>query len=252
MSLDVVDLREFYARPLGVVVRRILGHRIRARWRDVGGLSVFGLGYATPYLGALREESARLGALMPAAQGVTAWPEQGPALTALVEEDALPLPDASADRLLIVHSLETTESTRAMLREMWRVLAPGGRVLLVVPNRRSVWSQLDTTPFGQGRPYSRGQIARLLRDALFTPVEWVHALYVPPFNWPLLLRWAIAWERMGAILWPAFSGVILVEATKQVYAITPQHDLAKARRRLSPAGARAATARSYTREGRSS
>lgn len=241
MSLDVVDLREFYARPLGVVVRRILGHRIRARWRNVEGMSVFGLGYATPYLGVFRDEAIRVGALMPAAQGVTAWPEQGPKLTALVEEDELPLPDASVDRLLIVHSLEVSETTRAFLREMWRVLAPGGRVLLVVPNRRSVWSQLDTTPFGQGRPYSRGQLARLLRDALFTPTEWTHALHMPPFNWPILLRSAVAWERLGAILWPAFSGILLVEAMKQIYAVTPEREPA-ARRRLAPAPARAANA----------
>lgn len=250
MQHDVVGLRDFYSRPLGGIVRRLLTQRIRTRWRSARGRELVGLGFAVPYIGMFRDDAARLAALMPAHQGALVWPHSGNVLSVLVDEVMLPLPDSSVDLLLCVHCLEVAESTGAMLREIWRVLAPGGRVLLVVPNRRSIWSQLDTTPFGQGRPYSRGQIARLLRDALFTPVEWVHALYVPPFNWPLLLRWAIAWERMGAILWPAFSGVILVEATKQVYAITPQHDLAKARRRLSPAAARAATARSYPREGR--
>lgn len=243
MSVDVIDLQEFYARPLGCVVRRLLLHRIRARWRNVRGLAVFGLGFATPYLGAFREEAARVAALMPAAQGVTAWPESGASLTALVDDTELPLPDASVDRLLVVHSLETSEATSGMLREIWRVLAPGGRVLLVVPNRRGVWSQIDATPFGHGRPYSRGQLARLLRDSLFTPVDWAHALHMPPFNWPVLLRSAVAWERLGAILWPAFSGVILVEATKQIYAVTPQRGLEAVARRLRPAPIRTATAR---------
>lgn len=250
MSVDIIDLQEFYARPLGQVVRRLLAYRIRGRWRNVKGMNVFGLGYAAPYLGAFREEAARVGALMPAAQGVTAWPEHGPYEAALVEESALPLPDASADRLLAVHSLENTESAHAMLREIWRVLAPGGRVLLVVPNRRSVWSQIDTTPFGHGRPYSRGQLARLLRDALFTPVDWVHALYMPPFSWPVLLRSAVAWERMGAVLWPAFSGVIMVEAGKQIYAVTPQRGLGAVARRLRPAPVRTAAARVMQRQDR--
>src|SRR4051812_21670561 len=40
MSLDVVDLRNFYAQPLGIVARRFIGRGIRAHWRDVQGLRV--------------------------------------------------------------------------------------------------------------------------------------------------------------------------------------------------------------------
>ena len=39
MHLDVVDLRNFYTRPLGSVVRRFLGHRVRSRWRRVDGMT---------------------------------------------------------------------------------------------------------------------------------------------------------------------------------------------------------------------
>ena len=35
----------------------------------------------------------------------------------------------SADRILLVHMLEWSEKTRALLRELWRVLAPDGRLL---------------------------------------------------------------------------------------------------------------------------
>lgn len=220
MQQDVIDLREFYARPLGGVVRHLITYRMRSLWRNVTGLSVFGLGYATPYLTVFRGEAARVGALMPAAQGVIAWPEGAPRLTALVDGDDLPLPDASVDRLFAVHSIEHAGSVRDVLREAWRVLSPEGRLLLVVPNRTGVWSQLDTTPFGHGQPYSRGQLTRLLREALLSPTEWYHTLYMPPFSWQILLRSAIAWERVGTVLWPVFSGVIVVEATKQIYAAT--------------------------------
>ena len=37
MSLDVVDLRDFYGRPLGSAVRRLLTRSIRARWRNLQG-----------------------------------------------------------------------------------------------------------------------------------------------------------------------------------------------------------------------
>ena len=116
----------------------------------------------------------------------------------------LPLPDASVDQLLCVHCLEVAERAGPLLREMWRVLAPEGRLLLIVPNRRGLWARFDTTPFGHGRPYSRGQLERLLTDALFTPLEWTSALYMPPLDRQWLVRWATAFERIGARLWPGF------------------------------------------------
>lgn len=234
MHLDAIDLKEFYGAPLGHVVRRLLNARLRARWGDVKGARVFGLGFATPYLGGFRGEAASLGALMPAEQGVIPWPDGRANLTGLVEETALPLPDECADHVLLVHMLECASNTRALLRELWRVLAPQGRLSLIVPNRRGLWARVDTTPFGYGRPYSRSQLGRLLKEAMFLPEEWQYALYMPPFNWRVLLRWPVFWERLGLVLWPTFSGVILLEATKQVYGAVPVGERSKVRRRIVP------------------
>jgi SAM-dependent methyltransferase len=229
--MDVVDLRNFYAQQLGVVARRFVGRGIRARWKDTRALRVLGFGYATPYLGLFREEAERCLALMPAPQGVVRWPSSRPALAALVEEDELPLTDAAVDRVLLVHALEMSADPAELLREAWRVLAAGGRLLAVVPNRRGLWARMDTTPFGQGRPYSRSQIMQLLRDTWFTPTGWGEALYVPPVarNW--FLRSAVAWERTGATLSAPFAGVHIVEATKQVYRAIPAR---REKRRLVP------------------
>ena len=230
--MDVVDLRNFYAQRLGTVARRFIGRGIRARWGDTASLRVLGIGYATPYLGLFREEAERCLALMPAPQGVVRWPSSRPGLAALVEEDDWPLPDAAVDRVLLVHALENSTDPAGLLREVWRVLAGGGRLLAVVPNRRGLWARMDTTPFGQGRPYSRSQITQLLRDAWFTPTGWDEALYVPPISRNWFLRSAGAWERTGATLSAPFAGVHIVEATKQVYRAIPAH---RERTRLIPA-----------------
>jgi SAM-dependent methyltransferase len=235
MHLDAVDLKEFYACPLGLVVRRLLGTRLRARWSDLRSYRTFGLGFATPYLASFRQEAEPLGALMPARLGAILWPEQGEALSVLVEDTELPLIDEGADRILLVHMLEWSEKPLELLREVWRVLAPNGRLLLVVPNRRGLWARLDTTPFGYGSPFSRSQLTRLLKKAMFSPDHWEYALYVPPFNWPVMLKWPLFWERLGFVLWPTFSGVIVVEATKEVYAAIPARETSKVRgRRLVP------------------
>ena len=253
MHHDVADLRDFYAGPLGLVVRRLLAQRIRARWPEARGLTVMGLGFCTPYLGSYRSEAARIGALMPAAQGALVWPSlngaaaapddpgaaapgspapgsaPGPRaphardgiLSVLVDEAHLPLPDNSVDRLLVVHALEVADRVGPVLREMWRVLAPEGRLLMVVPNRRSIWARGDTTPFGQGRPYSRRQLDGLLSDALFEPIDWSHALYLPPVQKRFILKSALGLERLGSAIWPGFGGVIIVEARKTVAGALP-------------------------------
>ena len=235
MSLDVLELRGFYNGPLGGIVRRLLTQRIRARWRSAQGRQLMGLGVAVPYIGMFRGEAARLGALMPATQGALAWPASGNSHCVLVDEAMLPLPDASVDHLLCVHCLEVSERAAPLLREMWRVLAPEGRLLIVVPNRRGLWARFDTTPFGHGRPYSRGQLERLLTDALFTPTLWTSALYMPPMDRQWLVRWATVFERIGARLWPGFAGVIIVEARKELMGAVPAGKPVKGKAELAPA-----------------
>ena len=237
MHSDVVTLRDFYASPLGSAVRRLLSNRIRARWRSVAGMTVIGHGFAAPYLGQFRSEALRLGAVMPAEQGALAWPQTGPYQTVLVDEERLPLPDASVDRLLVVHSLEAAERTRPLLRELWRVLAPEGLLMAIVPNRRGVWARLDTTPFGSGQPFSRGQLEGLLRDSLFTPLGFSSALYMPPVDQRLMVRSSAAWERFGARLAPAFAGVILVEARKEMMATVGPGTAVRVQRKISIARA---------------
>lgn len=239
MHHDVADLRDFYAGPLGLVVRRLLAQRIRARWPEARGQTMMGLGFCTPYLGSYRSEAARIGALMPAAQGALVWPSlngviahadeassrppntRDGILSVLVDEAHLPLPDNSVDRLLAIHLIEVADRVGPVLRELWRVLAPEGRLLMVVPNRRSMWARGDTTPFGQGRPYSRRQLDRLLTDALFEAIDWSHALYLPPVQTRFVLKSALGLERLGTRLTPSFGGVIIVEARKTVAGALP-------------------------------
>lgn len=217
MSIDIVDLRSFYAGSLGQVARGLLLEAIRRRWSNLSGMALMGLGYATPYLGTFRGEASRTIAFMPAAQGVVNWPSSGLSSSALVDSDQLPLRDGAVDRIIVAHALETTHAPAELMAELWRVLSPGGRIIVIAPNRSGVWARLDTTPFGHGQPFSRGQIMNLMRAALFTPVHWGEALYVPPVRRWFLLKTARGWDRVGRTLALPFAGVHVVEATKQMF-----------------------------------
>src|SRR6266852_8359503 len=218
MASDVVDLRDFYRSVLGQVARRMIRRAIQRVWPDLRGMRLLGIGYATPFLSALSGGTERTMAMMPASLGVLRWPAEGANLVTLADEGELPFADYSIDRVLLVHALETSEEVGALLKEVWRVLAGGGRVLVVAPNRRGIWARLDRTPFGSGRPYTMSQLSQLLRDEQFTPIGSDSALYIPPATSRMMLRSAAAWERLGRRWFPTFAGVLLVEATKQIYA----------------------------------
>lgn len=217
MALDVVDLRSFYGSPIGETARRLVGRLVKERFGSCYGHSILGIGYATPFLDVYRDDAVRVLAFMPAEQGVVNWPSSGRSASALIDSSLLPLPDSCIDRVLLIHALENTEHPRDLLAEVWRVLTPGGRIVLVAPSRAGLWARLDTTPFGHGQPYSRSQLRDLLRETLFSPTHWSEALYVPPIGRSLFLRSAPFFERIGAQLALPGAGVLLVEASKQIY-----------------------------------
>lgn len=217
MNVDIVDLREFYNSTLGRLAEHSISMALAPLWPRLPDERLVGLGYTVPYLDRFRPDTERTFAFMPAGQGAVNWPVGELSATALVFEEELPLPDSSIDRLLMVHSLEFTENPRETLKEVWRVLAPGGRLVIVAPNRRGVWARMEHTPFGWGRPYSRRQLTTLLRETNFTPSASGEALFFPPSRVRTILGLRGSFERFGRTLWPAFSGVVLVEAQKRLY-----------------------------------
>ena len=220
MRTDILDLHRFYESRLGKTAAAFTSARITEAWGETKHLRVAGFGFTSPYLNALPSAERRLN-LAPASQGVIRWPQAdavnpAPNSAALISEAAWPLADASVDRLIVAHGLEEASDPRRLMREIWRVLAPDGKVIIVASHRRGLWSMLDTSPFAAGRPFSRRQLKALLEEATFTVLRSSGALFFPPINSPFLLRAARSWERAGARVWSGFSGVLLIEASKEL------------------------------------
>jgi SAM-dependent methyltransferase len=248
MRRDVLELRQFYASDLGRAARAMVERKLLEAWGDAHGLDLLALGYATPFVGPLREAARRVVAGMPAQQGVEVWPSHAPNLATLTPEDMLPFPNALFDRVLVVHGLEESPDPLGYLREVWRVLAPSGKAIITVASRNGLWANTEKTPFGHGRPYSRAQLGELLREADLEPSGWTRALYVPPVGW--MARWAEGFEQAGSRLWPGFAGLLLMEAVKQTFAVKPKGERVRiARPVLLPAPGVPAASRSAARRG---
>lgn len=230
MRESATQLEQFYASPLGGAARDMAARRLSALWPDLAGRNVLGYGYAWPYLSPYEAGTNRLVFAMPEGQGAIAHAGKRGVATVLTQGQALPFSDSSFDRVLAVHAIEEAETTAATLAELYRVLAPEGHIVIICANRAGMWARADSLPFGAGRPYSKRQLKAALSRAKFTPTIGSNALYIPPvkfFTKPSLLRGA---ERFGETVWPRFSGLVLVEAVKRLYAPSESGDPQKVAR----------------------
>lgn len=217
MRTDILEFHDFYRTPLGETARTYIAERLSEAWGQCERLDVAGFGYATPYLDGFSAARRRL-AFSPGAQGIIRWPSEGKNGASLINERAWPLPDASLDRILIVHGLEEAADPQRLLREVWRVLADDGRIIIIASHRRGLWSLIDSTPFAAGQPYLKRRLNALLEQSMFRAAAWSSALFFPPVKSRFLLRAARTWERAGARAWPGLGGVLMAEATKEMLA----------------------------------
>lgn len=215
MRRSIEELRTFYGEPAGALARRLLARRLEDAWGEATNCDVLGVGYATPWLDAF-VGARRVVAAMPGGQGVESWPAAGKNRTLLVDDRRLPFAAGTFDRVLLIHALEEADDAQGLMNEAVRTLSPAGRIILVAAARGGLWSRVETTPFGHGRPFTRHQLERLVRGAGLEPTAWSQTLYVPP--WRPLLALADGFEQVGKRVMPGAAGVILLEATRHAYA----------------------------------
>ncbi len=238
MHLDVQDLRNFYYRNLlGRAAQDSLRQRVMQLWPEAKGQTVVGFGFAVPLLRPYMEDARRVVALMPGPQGVMPWPSNQPNVSVLSEDTLWPLETGHVDKLILLHGLETSEQPSMLLEEAWRVLGPGGKMIVIVPNRAGLWSRRDATPFGFGRPYSSGQLEAQLKKHQFLPERHLGALYQFPSHRRVWMKSARLFERVGRMM-PGMmaGGAFVIEASKLVYPPKGKIERVPAKRKAVPQG----------------
>jgi ubiquinone/menaquinone biosynthesis C-methylase UbiE len=102
---------------------------------------------------------------------------------------ALPFPNRSFDAVVATDVIEHVEDDATALGEVFRVLRPGGFVLLTVPAFTSLWGLQDVVA-RHYRRYRLGELKRLVLSAGFAierAYYFNYLLFVPIF----IARWAI-------------------------------------------------------------
>ncbi|MEE4348705.1 MAG: methyltransferase domain-containing protein [Pacificimonas sp.] len=185
--------RRYYQGQEGRRAARQLAYLVAPMVRQEPQVRFLAIGYPRPLLIGLKPDRFERIALL-VTEGVPAayWPHRGDTNCAAAgHADDLPFSGALFDQVLLVHALEHGNAAD-ILTEVNRVLAPAGDLIILVPNRASLWTNSARTPFGLGRPYRRSELERLLNAQGFEAQKWRTALLAAPrrsLNW--LNRWPL-------------------------------------------------------------
>jgi len=137
----------------------------------------------------------------------------------LTDFHALPFPDACLDLVVLPHALESDRNPHGVLREVARVLVPGGRVVITGLNPTSLWLWQTTAQAqedSEERKMGYWRVRDWLRLLDFEVVQGEFGMFRPPLASPVWLqRWA--WmERWGPRTMPMLGAVYAVTGIKQV------------------------------------
>ena len=201
MDIIATDLLDFYASPLGQRSTQVLGERIAGWWPDLTGQRLLTLGYATQLedhllpltpLSLCHFIPARLSGVLPAHASTR---------QVLTDDTLMPLDSESMDRVIALHRLEHARRPDRTFREIWRVLKPGGKLIVVVPSAFGLWVRVPGTPFAKGQAFTGLRLAATLHEQLFSLERMRNALFFPPHS-------ALKWARLPT------GGALIAEAQK--------------------------------------
>ncbi len=163
----------------------------------------------------------------PAGQKILFSPAYRPGTKgAVANNEELPLATDSIDVVVVHHALDFTQDSHKLLREVTRVVRPGGHLLILGFNPYSSWGLWKLfkrkihVPW-RGRFISRRRVSDWLKllDLHIESVQF--GLHFLPLKFSRLLRHAQGMEKMGNRFNSHLGGAYAILCTKQVIPLTP-------------------------------
>lgn len=222
------DYDRWYATPLGGWVDRCEKRAVLAFLPPVTGLRILDAGCGTGNFsltlasrGAEMVGVDRSAPMLSRARGKS---REGPGTVEWVRGDLaqLPFPAHSFDGVISIVALDFMSCREAVIRELGRVLKPGGFLVLAVLNRYSLWTLkrkllalVSRQGWRQVDFLGKSDLGGLFPASIFSQLRWRGAVYCLPTEFPPMLRLAPCLERLGARICPGAAAFLAVSARKQ-------------------------------------
>lgn len=226
LRFDPARYDAWYDGPLGAYCFRLERAAVLAALRPVAGETLLDVGAGTGRFAlAAAESGARVFATDPDA-AVMAWARRRHGALRQVRWSAawgqrLPFADGRFDGVFTVTALCFATEHAAIVRELHRVVRPGGRVVLGELNARAPWQRwrrlralAPGSPYRQAHFHTVAGLEQLLREAGFTAVRHEVLLHWLPVRLRPLLALAPAAEWLGRRLLPGLGAFVVVSGVR--------------------------------------
>lgn len=162
---------------------------------------------------------------------------QQPGVDALARFDELPFHHNSLNFVLMVHMLEYTEHPTVLLKEVYDVLAPNGKLILFCFNPWSLWGLgrwfADRKKFPwQGKFYSPAKLQHWLSAVGYSNLKDKTLCFRAPTVKRPLSHVSFFIEALGQIAFPMLGAVNVFLAEKRVYGVSPERTYPWKKRRV--------------------
>ena len=227
LDLESTAYRRWYETPLGAavdadekaVVFDLLDLKIGERVLEIG----CGDGNYTRIAAERTGFAIGLDRSRPMLQAAAQRLKDNPGLRWLQGDGArLPFRDATFDLVLIVTVLCFAKDPQAIAKEAFRVLRPGGRVVLGELGRYSSWAVLrrirgwfGSATWSRARFFTPRQLQGLLRGAGFDLGSVNGAVFYPPVRSQRVLRAVRGAEHLGRRWLPSLGAMLLVRGVRR-------------------------------------
>lgn len=222
-----LDLREWFETPLGQAV-------VKAQVEILNHVLPYQFGYHLFYSGLSDPELVLQDSPIRHQFAVTQRPQAESNLPQLVcSNSELPLESDSIDVAILHHTLDCDRHPHRVLREMSRVLIPGGSLIIIGFNPWSIWGgwktvakSVSSSPLWKARFISPYRINDWLSLLEFDVSGCESSYYLPPLQSfaSSTLRGRIHWswfQSMGDLLWHQGGAAYVLVAKKSVSCMTP-------------------------------
>lgn len=227
MYLDFLNYQNFYNSSIGNLLTYHIELKLKNYCHLYNNQNLGCFGYSLPYLNFLKKYNCSLSFCYSKKMGISG--ENNFKINKLlIDEDRIPFQDSYFDHIFQIHYLENVCNTKLCLREIWRTLAPEGKIYLILPNKKSSWYLSDKSPFSSGNGFSNRQIIDLLNNSFFEVQLIERLVYFPNKDLFFIKKYKDLIDKFGSFFFKYFNGVYLCIAKKKIYQkITSQIELKK-------------------------